>query len=351
MTSLARGAAHVRAARPGGLRRAGAAEPALRHPGRRPAGARARSGWSPHSARTRLAIFVMYGQTEATARMAYLPPELAGGHPGPSASRSRAALRPRAGAGGPDRRARLHRPERHARVRRDPADLALGARSASCHRRPRAAHARRPLPDRGPRGPVPQVSGCGSTSTGSSGCLPTGIQAGCSGTDEAVVVAVRGDSAAGGRPGAGPARPARGQRPRRTGSTRSRGWPPGRSTTRPSSGSAPAADGAAPGRFGDAQVYAAVLGHQRHPRRRVVHRPRRRLAHLRPGVARAGTAARPPARGLAEHDRGRAGTPPARDRPGCRWWRRASCCARSPSPSWWARTSSCSRCSAARTCC
>ena len=36
---------------------------------------------TPRPAGARLGLYVMYGQTEATARMAYLPPDLAAAHP------------------------------------------------------------------------------------------------------------------------------------------------------------------------------------------------------------------------------------------------------------------------------
>ena len=69
-------------------------------------------------------LFVMYGQTEATARMAYLPPRLAPNHaatdrvPVPGGS---FRLRPVPDSPDPEaRRAGLQRPQRHARVRRVP---------------------------------------------------------------------------------------------------------------------------------------------------------------------------------------------------------------------------------------
>ena len=74
-----------------------------------------RKGWD---------LYVMYGQTEATARMAYLPPSLAASHPtsigipDPRGSvRHRARRRLQRGR----RRARLPGRQRHARLRRDAA--------------------------------------------------------------------------------------------------------------------------------------------------------------------------------------------------------------------------------------
>jgi acyl-coenzyme A synthetase/AMP-(fatty) acid ligase len=94
-------------------------------PSRRPA-----AGWTPHRV-VELAtlgrqrgfdLFVMYGQTEATARMAYLPPDLAAEHP--------TTVGVAVPGGSPRdrrRRGRLLRAERHARLRRHaPSDLALG---------------------------------------------------------------------------------------------------------------------------------------------------------------------------------------------------------------------------------
>ena len=83
--------------------------------------ARAGAGRGPSAAaQWDAAFFVMYGQTEATARMAYLPPALAteppaGDRPGDPRRPSRAAARRR--RAGRRRRARLPRSQRHARVR------------------------------------------------------------------------------------------------------------------------------------------------------------------------------------------------------------------------------------------
>ena len=75
---------HLRPARPRPASRdRDLPDAALRHPGRRPAGARpgpARYA-DARAAATAGTSFVMYGQTEATARMAYLPPELAATRP------------------------------------------------------------------------------------------------------------------------------------------------------------------------------------------------------------------------------------------------------------------------------
>ena len=85
-------------------------------------------GWSLH---------VMYGQTEATARMAYLPPALADEHPGsiglpvPGGSFS---LEPVEGLEGPRRgRAGLHRAQRDDGLCRGPADLARGPEVERLH--------------------------------------------------------------------------------------------------------------------------------------------------------------------------------------------------------------------------
>ncbi len=60
----------------------GPAASALRHPGRRADATRARAAASPSwAAQQGWDLFVMYGATEATARMAYLPPQLASSHP------------------------------------------------------------------------------------------------------------------------------------------------------------------------------------------------------------------------------------------------------------------------------
>ena len=102
----------------------------------------------------------MYGQTEATARMAYLPPGTS--RPPPAAASAcrcpaaSSASTPSPGLDG-DGRARLLRPERDARLRRGPADLAAGAdRRRAAHRRPGAAAPRRALRDRRPAQPVRQ---------------------------------------------------------------------------------------------------------------------------------------------------------------------------------------------------
>ena len=75
--------------------------------------------WRERTAGWGVDLFVMYGQTEATARMAYLPPALAARHPGDRPADPRRP--PRAAAGRRRRRrrrrARLPRPERHARLR------------------------------------------------------------------------------------------------------------------------------------------------------------------------------------------------------------------------------------------
>ena len=72
-----RGALHLRPPRPLRLRPARPPDAADGHPGRRPA--RARTGPAVRRAGSPRGwdLVVMYGQTEATARMAYLPPELA----------------------------------------------------------------------------------------------------------------------------------------------------------------------------------------------------------------------------------------------------------------------------------
>ena len=101
------------------------------HRDRRPAARSTRAGRRPRRSSGRAGgwdLFVMYGQTEATARMAYLPPDLAAEHPGtvgvPVAGRPR---RPRRRGG------RLLRPERHARLRRAArATSRSDARSTGC---------------------------------------------------------------------------------------------------------------------------------------------------------------------------------------------------------------------------
>ena len=128
---LRRRAVHVRPARPGRLRRDATCRTCATSP--RPA-----AGWRPTGCARYAALgrrdgwdlFVMYGQTEATARMAYLPPR-----PGRVATRRRSACRSRAdrsgssraGRPGPGRRrAGLRRTQRDARVRRSAGRPGLG---------------------------------------------------------------------------------------------------------------------------------------------------------------------------------------------------------------------------------
>ena len=115
--------------------------------------------WRERTAGWGVDLFVMYGQTEATARMAYLPPALAARHPG--ADRPADPRRPPRAAAGRRRgrrrrRARLPRPERHARLRhRRSATSRRGATlDELAHRRPRPLRRRRRrVRDR--RSPVP----------------------------------------------------------------------------------------------------------------------------------------------------------------------------------------------------
>ena len=77
-----RRAAHVRAARAGRTRARSTSRRCASSP--RPAGGcgpSASRAWLERSRQWGVDFFVMYGQTEATARMAYLPPELAARHP------------------------------------------------------------------------------------------------------------------------------------------------------------------------------------------------------------------------------------------------------------------------------
>ena len=153
-----RRALHLRPARADRLRRHRPARPALRHPGRRPDAARTRAPLRRTRRRAAAGeLFVMYGATEATARMAYLPPELAAvaarrdRPPDPRrlvhARAARRMVRRRRG------RAGLPRPERDDGLRATgPADLALGKTVDD------AAHRRRrpPRPRRAVRGDRPQ---------------------------------------------------------------------------------------------------------------------------------------------------------------------------------------------------
>ena len=99
----------------------------------------------------------MYGQTEATARMAYLPPALTEAHPaaiGVAIPGGALRLEPGRRATGGRRRARLHRPERDDGLRprrRRPRARRRAHRAA--HRRPGPAERRRPV--RGRRPPLP----------------------------------------------------------------------------------------------------------------------------------------------------------------------------------------------------
>ena len=118
---------------------------------RRYAGLGARDGWD---------LVVMYGQTEATARMAYLPPHLAATRPeaiGVPIPGGSFEIDP-SDAGDPDEGELVYRGPNvmlgYASSRRD---LALGPRGRrAAHRRPRSPRARRPLRDRGPHQPLRQ---------------------------------------------------------------------------------------------------------------------------------------------------------------------------------------------------
>ena len=127
-TTTSPGCRTLRAARPDRVRRDGPPLPAHGHPGRRGGSTPTASRPSRPSAGREMDLFVMYGQTEATARMTYLPPDLAAEHPGtvgvPAAGRSR---RPRR------RRGRLLRAERHAGYASEPGDLALGRTTDRLH--------------------------------------------------------------------------------------------------------------------------------------------------------------------------------------------------------------------------
>ena len=98
--------------------------------------------WSARGRQAGWELVVMYGATEATARMAWLPPELADAHPGEHRRARPGRLVPdRPGRGGRAGRgrARLLRPQRHARLRQ------VGHRPGSGPGADRAPH-RRPRP-------------------------------------------------------------------------------------------------------------------------------------------------------------------------------------------------------------
>ena len=141
-------------------------------------------------------LFVMYGQTEATARMAYLPPELAPSRPRRSACRSPAARFDASTARRDDGVGELvyRGPNVMLGYADGPADLA-----ARPHGR-RAAH-RRPRPRARPTGCTrssggaagsSSCSGCGSTSAQVERLLADeGCAAVCAGVDDELLVAVR----------------------------------------------------------------------------------------------------------------------------------------------------------------
>ena len=177
---LRRRALHVRPARPLRLRGARPPSAALRHPGRWAAARRSGSRAYAELGRDRgWDFFVMYGQTEATARMAYLPPELARRPSrGDRRSRSRAGVpaRPRPGARtDADVGELVYRgPNVMMGYATSPADLATGTDD-------RASCAPATWPGGTPTGCTrssaaaagsPRCSACGSTSTTSSGCSP-----------------------------------------------------------------------------------------------------------------------------------------------------------------------------------
>ncbi|UUL76722.1 AMP-binding protein [Pseudarthrobacter sp. Fe7] len=112
-----------------------------------------RQGWE---------LFVMYGQTEATARMAYLPPHLAAEHPeaiGVPVPGGAFRIDPVEGmpdGGEPG----VYRAERDARLRRKPGGPVPGAdRHGIAHGRPGAEERRGPVRSGGPAQPVRQDRG------------------------------------------------------------------------------------------------------------------------------------------------------------------------------------------------
>ena len=166
-----------------------------------------RSGWR---------LFVMYGQTEATARMAYLPPELAATAPGgdrrrdPGRERSPSSPRRRPPASG---RSGLPRARTSCSATPAPRPTSpSGGPSTSCA--PATSGRRRPdglFEVVGRRSRVRQaVRGAGRPRRGSRASWPRrGIEAACTGNDARLVVA----------PSTGPAATAR---PRRVGRPRRR---------------------------------------------------------------------------------------------------------------------------------
>jgi hypothetical protein len=183
-------------------------------------------------------LFVMYGQTEATARMAYLPPcagDLAPAHH--RGADPRRAVLHRSPGRRRRRRARLLRPQRHARLRRRPRrPPPRPHRRRAPDGRPRAADTRGPV--RGGRSaqPVHQAVRAARRPRPRRGAARRRRHPGgrATGDDDQLVVAVeRPDDV--GRAARGRVRPCRSQRRARAGSsssTRSLAWATARPTTR-----------------------------------------------------------------------------------------------------------------------
>ncbi len=306
--------AHLRPARPHRLRRHVTPPSALRHAGGRPARARIgcarfaelgrRQGWQ---------LFVMYGATEATARMAYLPAELVLDNPG------RASAGPSPVARSTSNRSTIRRrlpsdtgelvyrgPNVMMGYAREPADLALGRTVDALRTGDIAADAsERAVRSRRAQKPFRQDVRPAHRPAASRGrpCGNAGVTAICTDDDGVLLVAAAqltrrratcGDAAAS---AAGSA--ARGRAGRAT-------WPRSRCcrrenpTTKPSATSRAAP--ASPGNGLDLRrLFADVL--QIDPAndraRAQLRRPRRQLAVLRDDVGAPGTRARSPARRLA----------------------------------------------------
>ena len=181
-----------------GFAAARAPDAARRHPGRWPARARTRCSATPRSAAERgWDLFVMYGQTEATARMAVLPPDLLETRPGDGRSARARRLVParpaRASSTAGWASSSTPAPTSCSATPSRVLDLARGReRARAAHRRPRPARRRRPGRDR--RSPEPVRQGrrvCASTSTRSSATSPpTGHETHCVDLGDAIGVLV-----------------------------------------------------------------------------------------------------------------------------------------------------------------
>ena len=321
-------------------------------------------------------LFVMYGATEATARMAVLPPDLALVAPGvdrPPAARHGLRARSGRGPGRPSSPASASSSTRGPNVMLGYAEIA-GRPGRRPHRR-RAAHRRL-------RAAAPTGSGRSSAGpAGSPRCC--GLRIDLDRVERALARAGdRRRRRRRRRPGGRRRRRRRApvdaeavrrarrrrRRARPPPASRSsccptcRGWPTARPTTaalggrwRRATGTPASAPGVRRAATADdvTALCARLLGRPEARARRLVRRPRRRLAVLRRGVAAARGAARPPARRLAARCPSPRSPPRARRSPpaGRRGRDQRRCCGRWRSSPSSARTPTSSRCSAARTCC